>query len=277
MSLSSRGNIYERKNLSLAFRSQHQPIIWTCTHTYSRPQERTGGCATTPSQRLRSDVTPARDAEDAFPRIHSTLPSHPWRCFISFQLLERRKRVCTELRCLSITFFCVRGQPWRWFIYDFSWVFSSLLSHLLSSGPRLFPFPLPEARVENLLQRFFASFRCLWFHKGRPPFAPNVVAHGKHFSLLFAPKQTWREINPSLFLSVCLHLTNHGFKCEFRNFFLRSACFGFRVCAPAVAAKAPRTFVSGVHRWLSNDFPFREIQVSCGKVCACLQIVLGCS
>lgn len=203
MSLSSRGNIYERKNLSLAFRSQHQPIIWTCTHTYSRPQERTGGCATTPSQRLRSDVTPARDAEDSFPRIHSTLPSHPWRCFISFQLLERRKRVCTEPRCLSITFFCVRGQPWRWFIYDFSWVFSSLLSHLLSSGPRLFPFPLPEARVENLLQRFFCELSLFMVSQRAPPFRSECRRSRQTFFFAFRTRANM-ERNKSIAIFICL-------------------------------------------------------------------------
>lgn len=115
-----------------------------------------------------------------------------------------------------------------------------------------------------------------------PPFAPLVV-HGKHFSLLFAPEQTWREINPSLFLSVCLHLTNHGFKCEFRNFFFPLRLFRFsRICCTAVAAMLKRhehlsaVFTDGF-RMISAEESSVEFGLFDGKLCACLQIALGCS
>lgn len=250
------------------------------TLTAIRQQERTGGCATTPSKRLsyRRNARMVLRGESGVKILEKPIFPRHRQCFISFHLLERRKRVRTEVRCLSITFFCfsvsraAMEMVYLWLLMSVS----SLLSHLLSNGPRFSFFSRPRG-WKIYYSDFFASFRCLWFHKGRPPFAPNVAVHGKHFSLLFAPEQTWREINPSLFLSVCLHLTNHGFKCEFRNFFLRSACFGFSgICFPAAEAKAPRTFVSGVRRWLSNDSLPWNSSFRCGKVCACLQIVLGC-
>lgn len=105
--------------------------------------------------------------------------------FFAFELQAQREKEFSHRTLLFVNIFFFHfsspwGQPWRWFIYD-SRVFS--LGSTICHQMKRFYFC---ARVENLLQRFFVSFRCLWFRMRLSPLPVDLFTAVFAFFILQA-------------------------------------------------------------------------------------------
>lgn len=107
MSLSSRRNIYEKTCRSVSDHNINPSFEHA--HTLTAIRKRENGWLRNPQRTtlfernarmvLRGEL--GEDSREAFIEEHSSLARRMFHLFSSF---ERRKRVCTDVRCLSITF-----------------------------------------------------------------------------------------------------------------------------------------------------------------------------
>lgn len=166
MSLSSGRNVCERQKKKLVARFPITTSTHLTRHTLSKfinIRVAGGWGASFYRKKKKNFIQTLRDGDEKRFLWNTRKWSEFFRFFFAMNVsslfrlwAQHEKSFPSNSLFVNIFFFpFLRGQLWRWFIY-----YSRVLCHLLST--EILFFATTFARVENLLQRFFVSFRCLW-------------------------------------------------------------------------------------------------------------------